>query len=183
MRTCTEHSWRRCTLDGYVEDSGSIWEAKHTSGFAKADELLDRYMPQLQHNMAVCGGARATLSVIFGNHKYEIIEVAADWMYQRELLEAELDFWDCVRTGRLPVPSAPPPAPRPVATREICVEGNNSWASAAFDWLSFRNAAKLHAAATAAIKDLIEEDVGRAFGHGIEAKRSKSGAITIRELV
>jgi hypothetical protein len=28
---------------------------------------------------------------------------------------------------------------------------------------------------------LVEEDVFRAFGHGIEAKRSKSGAITIRE--
>ena len=32
------------------------------------------------------------------------------------------------------------------------------------------------------IKSLIEDDVTRAFGHGIEAKRSKSGAITIREL-
>jgi len=32
------------------------------------------------------------------------------------------------------------------------------------------------------IKSLIEDDVARAFGHGIEAKRSKSGAITIREL-
>ncbi len=32
-------------------------------------------------------------------------------------------------------------------------------------------------------KGLVEEDVGRAFGHGIEAKRSKAGAITIRELV
>jgi len=30
-------------------------------------------------------------------------------------------------------------------------------------------------------KGLVEDDVGRAFGHGIEAKRSKSGAITIRE--
>ena len=35
----------------------------------------------------------------------------------------------------------------------------------------------------ASIKTLVEDDVGRAFGHGIEAKRSKSGAITIREFV
>jgi hypothetical protein len=28
----------------------------------------------------------------------------------------------------------------------------------------------------------MEADVARAFGHGIEARRSKSGAITIKEL-
>ncbi len=32
------------------------------------------------------------------------------------------------------------------------------------------------------IKAMVEDDVARAFGHGIEAKLSKSGAITIREL-
>jgi hypothetical protein len=66
--------------------------------------------------------------------------------------------------------------------REICLEGNNYWASAAVDWLENRQAAKIHASATALIKGLVEEDVARAFGHGIEAKRSKSGAISIREL-
>ena len=51
-----------------------------------------------------------------------------------------------------------------------------------FDWLEHRAAAKAHASACHLIKSLVEEDVARAFGHGIEAKRSKSGAITIREL-
>ena len=32
------------------------------------------------------------------------------------------------------------------------------------------------------MRKLIEPDVKRAFGHGIEAKRSKSGALSIREL-
>jgi hypothetical protein len=40
----------------------------------------------------------------------------------------------------------------------------------------------VHATATKTLKELVEEDVARAFGHGIEARRSKSGAITIREL-
>ena len=128
------------------------------------------------------GVERAFLSVIFGNHKYEVIEVAADWLYQLELLEAEEDFWDCVVTGREPVAAAPPVPPRPVGTREVCLEGNNAWAAAAADWLDNREAVKVHQAATKTIKQLVEEDVGRAFGHGIEAKRSKSGAITIREL-
>jgi hypothetical protein len=53
---------------------------------------------------------------------------------------------------------------------------------AASDWLEHRAAAKLHANACSQLKELIEPDVARAFGHGIEAKRSKAGAITIREL-
>jgi hypothetical protein len=178
---CSRHPWRRCTLDGRVERDGAVWEAKHTSAFAKTEEVLERYMPQLQHNMGVAGVERAVLSVIFGNHKYEMFEVAADWLYQRELLEAEEEFWDCVLTGREPVASPPPPAPRPLGTREVCFEGNNSWASAAVDWLGHRDAAKAHAAASTVIKGLVEQDVCRAFGHGIEAKRSKAGAITIRE--
>ena len=140
-------------------------------------------MPQLQHNMAVAKVDRAYLSVIFGNHKYEWFEVASDWVYQIELLQAEIDFWDCVQTGKEPVASTPPLPPKPVGVREICLDGNNGWAAAAADWLAHREAAKAHASATSQIKELVEADVARAFGHGIEARRSKAGAVTIRELI
>ena len=89
VRVCGVHKWRRCTLDGVIEATGAVWEAKHTSAFAKPEEVLERYMPQLQHNMAVTGYQQAALSVIFGNHKFEMFEIAADWLYQIELLEAE----------------------------------------------------------------------------------------------
>ena len=179
---CTEHDWRCCTLDGFVEASDAVFEAKHTSAFRTSEQVLERYMPQLQHNMAVTGVSRAILSVIFGNHKYEIIEVASDWLYQLELLDAEQAFWNCVVSGEEPVPAEVPPAPRPVGSREVCFEGNNAWASAAVDWVEHRDAAKKHAAAAGLIKSLIEDDVTRAFGHGVEAKRSKSGALILREL-
>jgi predicted phage-related endonuclease len=179
---CGRYDWRRCTVDGLIEESGSIWEAKHTNAFAKPDEVLERYMPQLQHNMAVTGYEQAALSVIFGNHKFQVFEVASDWLYQIELLNAEQRFWKCVLTGSEPVDFEPPPPPRPIGTREVCLEGNNAWASAAVDWLTHRHAAKLHASACASIKAQVNEDVCRAFGHGIEARRSKSGAITIKEL-
>lgn len=178
-----EHPWRRCTIDGFVPALGAVWEAKHTSAFSKSDEVVERYMPQLQHNMAVLGCERSILSVIFGNSKWEIFEIASDWLYQEELLIAEVRFWDCVRTGESPVPAPVPPPPRPVGVREICLEGNNAWAAAAADWLAYREAARLHVVATAAIKELVEADVKRAHGHGIEARRSKSGALSIRELV
>jgi len=178
---CGVHRWRRATLDGLVEGAGTIWEAKHTNAFTKNEDVVERYMPQLQHNMAVTGYSQAVLSVIFGNHKFEIFEIAADWLYQTELLAAEQHFWECVQSGEEPVAIEPPPPPRPIGTREVCLDGNNAWASAAFDWLKYREAAKVHGSACASIKDLVEKDVARAFGHGIEARRNKSGAITIRE--
>ncbi len=181
--SCSRYAWRRCTVDGLIDSERAIFEAKHTSAFAKPEDVLERYMPQLQHNMAVTGRDRAVLSVIFGNHKYEMFEIAADWLYQQELFEAEAAFWDCVLTGREPVPADIPAAPKPVGVREVCFEGHNAWAFAAVDWLDHRDGAKKHAAAAGLLKSLIEDDVARAFGHGVEAKRSKSGAITIREIV
>jgi predicted phage-related endonuclease len=178
---CHEHPWRRCTLDGFVQSLAAVWEAKHTSAFSKPEEILARYMPQLQHNMAVTKTERAILSVIFGNHKWEVFEVAADWLYQEDLFIAEARFWDAVRLGETPFAAPVPPPPKPIGVREICLEGNNAWASAAIDWLAHREAAKAHATATATIKGLIEHNVSRAFGHGIEGKRSKSGAITVQE--
>lgn len=181
-QTCSTYPWRRCNLDGFIESRGAVWEAKHTGAFTKSDEVLERYMPQLQHNMAVSKSDLAVLSVIFGNHKFEIFEVAADWVYQLELLEAEEVFWECVHTGRSPVPCVPPAPPRPVGIREVCLDGNNLWAAAADDWARSKEAAKIHTSACSQIKSLVDPDVARAFGHGIEAKRSKSGAISIREL-
>jgi predicted phage-related endonuclease len=179
---CRDHLWRRCTLDGLIEPDRIVWEAKHTNAFTTRDQVLERYMPQLQHNMSVMKAERAILSVIFGNHKFEIIEVGADWLYQQELLEAERRFWDSMISGDAPVAADSPPLPKALGTREVCFDGNNAWASAAADWLKNREAAKAHGLACASIKQLVEEDVARAFGHRVEAKRSKSGAITIREM-
>ena len=180
--SCADYRWRKCTLDGVVESSGAVFEAKHTNSFVKAEDVLERYMPQLQHNMAVAKADRAVLSVIFGNAKYEMFEVAADWLYQLDLLKAERAFWNAVLSGEPPVAMEAPPAPPPIATRELSFEGNNAWASAAADWLETNKAAKIHASACKSLKELLEDDVKRAFGHGIEARRSKAGAVTIKEL-
>jgi predicted phage-related endonuclease len=180
--TCSTYQWRTCTLDGLVESSGAVWEAKHCGAFVKSDEVLERYMPQLQHNMAIAKVDHAILSVIFGNQKYEIFEVAADWLYQLDLLEAEEAFWNAVLKGEPPVALPPPPAPGVFGSREICLQGNNEWGAAAADWLEHKHAAKIHAQAATSLKSMLADDVGRAFGNGVEAKRSRSGAITIREL-
>ena len=179
---CPVRPWRTATLDGVVEARGAVWEAKHTSAFAKPDEVLARYMPQLQHAMAVTGCAIALLSVIYGNARWEVYEIASDWMYQEDLLEAEMRFWRSVQTGEAPAICIVDHVPKPVGVREVNMAGSNAWAAAAADWLTNREAAKLHAGAVASLRELIEDDVAVAYGHGVEARRNKAGAVSIREL-
>ncbi len=170
-------------FDGMVEAESAIFEAKHVNAFAKIEEVAQKYMPQLHHNMHVCGKARAVLSVFMGTLKYEHFLVEADPFYTASLIEAEQLFWDCVTTmtppGEIKVEASPA---LPVQFRTVDFTGNNAWAFAASDWRTEREAARRFKDAEAGIKALVEFDVGEAFGHGISARRAKNGAITIREL-
>lgn len=101
-----EIEWMTCSLDGTVRQPDgrvSVFEAKHCSHRASAAELIDRYLPQLTHNMLVTGADDAVLSVIYGNNRWEAYSVEFDPFYAAELMEAESRFWDCVRTGAKPI--------------------------------------------------------------------------------
>lgn len=193
-RSHAELPWMTCTLDGATTtESGepAIFEAKHVGGFQKIEDVVQKYMPQLHHNMAVCGVSHAVLSVLIGNTGYEPYEVAADWMYTAQLLDREREFWACVTEDRAPhdLPIIAPPA-LPTTFRTVDMTGNNRWSALAADWLRDREAAKNFTATERAIKGdkkarvagLLEADVGHAHGHGIEAKRNKKGAVTITAL-
>ena len=90
-------SWMVASLDGWIEEEKAVWEAKHVNGFSKPDNVLKKYMPQLQHYMMVTGAAKAYLSVLYGNYKHEVTEIEADPLYQAELIELESKFWNCVQ--------------------------------------------------------------------------------------
>ena len=157
----------------------AVFEAKHVSAFQTEEAILERYYPQLQHNMRVCGLQKAYLSVFFGTMKWKLFEVDADPIYQGQLIAAERNFWECVKSGAQPVIiHVKPPVE---AIRKIDMTGNNEWANHADVWLKNQGYAKTFDASVKAIKELVEPDVMEAFGHGIKAARSKSGAITIRK--
>ena len=86
------------------------------------------------------------------------------------------------KSGTLPVAVAPPAPPKPIGYRELSLDGSNAWAAAAADWIAHVGPAKAHAVSVKTLKELIPDDVSRAWGHGLEARRSKSGAISFREL-
>jgi hypothetical protein len=59
--------WMAATLDGMVEASGAVFEAKFMLPWSFSEEgAAEKYMPQLQHNRWVVAARSAVLSVITG---------------------------------------------------------------------------------------------------------------------
>ena len=71
-----------------------------------------------------------------------------------------------------------PPRPRLEAVRIMDMSASNSWAEFASSYRGSRPAYLEHEAAKAELKKLMPEDAKEAIGHGVRAKRSKSGAIS-----
>lgn len=179
-----EFIFMRCTLDGRRERDGAVWEAKHVNAFSKLDEVVARYLPQLTHNMVCTGNDRAVLSVFIGTMKYEVVEVPLDELYAADLIAAEQHFWRCVASGEPPVAVdvVAPKVATAARTREVDFAGNNAWAALAGDWLDNKAAAEAFVAAADELKALVEDDVKRAFGHGVEITADKRGAKSIKAL-
>jgi predicted phage-related endonuclease len=172
--------WMAATLDGRVEATGAVFEAKFMLPWSFSEEAAaEKYMPQLQHNMWVVAARSAVLSVITGGGKWVEITTHADPLYQHLIVTAERKFWRCVESGELPRPfGVESPKPRIEAVRVVDMSSSNSWAEFAGVFRSTRQAFLEHERAKGQLKALVPEDAKEAIGHGVRAKRSKSGAIT-----
>src|SRR5687767_8476866 len=172
--------WMGATLDGMVAGSGAVFEAKFMLPWSFSEEAAaEKHMAQLQHNMWVVNAREAVLSIITGGGKWVEITLPADSLYQHLLITAERKFWRCVESGEPPrVFLVEPPRPRIAAVRIVDMSASNSWAQFAGVFCSTRAAFLQHERAKSELKALMPEDAKEAFGHGIRAKRSKSGAVS-----
>jgi hypothetical protein len=172
--------WMAATLDGMVEGTGAVFEAKFMLPWSFSEQAAaEKHMAQLQHNMWVTSAKTAALSIITGGGKWVEIAIAADALYQHLLLTAERRFWRCVETGELPRPfGVETPRLAIEAVRIVDMSGSNSWAEMAGLFRSTRAAFLDHERAKGELKGLMPEDAREAFGHGVRAKRSKSGAVS-----
>jgi len=174
-------AFMRANLDGFCH--GGIFEAKHVSAFVKPEDIVSRAYAQCQHNMLVAGLPVAYLSVFFGTLKWDWFTIEADPEYQAELMARETEFWAHVEQDL-------EPSDRPVEAVSIALDdmrvvdltGSNEWAAAAADWLDNRAAARSFEAAAKSLRQLVEPDVKLASGHGVQARKARNGAITIREM-
>ena len=172
--------WIGATLDGRVQGSDDVFEAKFMLPWSFSEEAAaEKYMPQLQHNMWVVAARTAVLSVITGGGKWIEIVTHADPLYQHLIVTAERKFWRCVESGEQPqLFGVEPPRPRLEAVRIVDMTASNAWADFAAIFTRTRAAHLEHEHAKAELKTLVPEDAKEATGHGIRAKRSKSGAIS-----
>ncbi len=172
--------WMGATLDGLVQETGAVFEAKFMLPWSFSEEAaVEKHMAQLQHNMWVTNAKAAALSIITGGGKWVEISIPADCLYQHLLLSAEKKFWRCVESGEPPrLFGVEPPRPRIDAVRIVDMSASNSWAELAGVFCQTRTAFLEHERAKAELKVLMPEDAKEAIGHGIRAKRSKSGAIS-----
>jgi predicted phage-related endonuclease len=172
--------WMAATLDGRVEGSDAVFEAKFMLPWSFSEEVAaEKYMPQLQHNMWVVAARTAVLSIITGGGKWVEIVAHADPLYQHLVITAERKFWRCVENGERPsLFGVDPPKPRVEAIRIVDMSTSNAWAEFAGIFTRTRSAHQEHEQAKTELKSLMPEDAKEAIGHGLRAKRSKSGAVS-----
>jgi predicted phage-related endonuclease len=174
--------WMGATLDGRIESSHAVFEAKFMLPWSFSEEAAaEKYMPQLQHNI-ICGwwrhGRRCSRWFTGGGKWVEIL-AHADPLYQHLIVTAERKFWRCVETGEQPeLFGVEPPKPRLEAVRIVDMTASNAWAEFAAIFTRTRAAHLEHEQAKAELKGLVPEDAKEAIGHGVRAKRSKSGAVS-----
>jgi predicted phage-related endonuclease len=178
------HKWMAATLDGLIDPGGAVFEAKFMLPWTFSEEAAaEKHMAQLQHNMWVTASRTAVLSIITGGGKWVEMTIPADPLYQHLLLTAERKFWRCVESGEPPhLFGVEPPRPRIEAVRTVDMSGSNAWAEFANLYRLTRPAALDHDRAKTEVKVLVPEDAREAVGHGVRAKRSKSGAISFELL-
>ena len=176
--------WMGATLDGLIAGSGAVFEAKFMLPWSFSEEAAaEKHMAQLQHNMWVTNASSAALSIITGGGKWVELSITADPLYQHLLLTAEKKFWRCVENGEPPrLFGVEPPRPRIAAVRVVDMSSSNAWAELAGVFCRTRSAFLEHESAKAELKGLMPEDAKEAMGHGIRAKRSKSGAVSFEVL-
>jgi predicted phage-related endonuclease len=172
--------WMAATLDGIVEGTEAVFEAKFMLPWSFAEEAAaEKYMPQLQHNMWVTHLRSAVLSIITGGGKWVEIAIPMDPLYLSVLVSAEKKFWRCVQSGEPPhLINAEPPRPRIEAMRIVDMSSSNSWAEFAALFRDTRDAFLDHERAKDQLKALMPEDAKEAIGRGVRAKRSKAGAVS-----
>jgi predicted phage-related endonuclease len=172
--------WMAATLDGIVEGTGAVFEAKFMLPWSFSEQAAaEKHMAQVQHNMWVTNATDAVLSIITGGGKWVEIKISADPLYQHLLLAAEKKFWRCVEGGEPPrLFGAEPPRARIEAVRIVDMSSSNAWAEYSNVFRRTREAYLEHEKAKTELKGLMPEDAKEATGHGIRAKRSKSGAVS-----
>jgi len=118
------------SLDGITSDGKYAVEIKcpgpKDHGIAAEGVIPDKYYPQLQHQLEVCG-----LDMIyyfsFDTHSNFLIKVERDDKYIKNMLNKEREFWDCVQSFVAPK-----------CKNDAIMRNDDIWAATANRWKAIR---------------------------------------------
>ena len=151
----------RGTIDAMFGDA--VVEAKHTNSFNKMDDIIQRYMPQIQLYCRLAESPDAYLSVIFGNSKWESKHVGFDQVYCANMLAKITQFWEHVIKKSPPIDrDAETPDISSIAIdRKVKMDMNrdNEWMSDAHDYVDTLESAKKNESAKKRLMSHIPPDV------------------------
>ena len=102
---CVVHDdlvWCRASLDGWCEDPKIVLEIKSPNWrdheTALSGEIPEKYIPQIQHQLAITGGTCHYVSYtdnprFSGKDELALVEISPDSKKIEEILMAEKSFW------------------------------------------------------------------------------------------
>ena len=155
-----------------LNDSGDKWK-----GYTEEDAKKQYYW-QGVNNMLACKMDRFCLSCVFGNHIAQPMFQDLNQQHADEyLLRAKAFWWHIENKDRPGDTTQEDISVEEMTMREVDMTGNNRWANYSNDYNQYASSARLFEHAKKGLKDLVEKDVGKASGYGIEIKRSKSGSL------
>lgn len=174
-----EYTFIKARADGETTIDGqpAVIDAKHVGAFYfDADQILERYAPQLTLQMSIIGVKKGVISCFVGSNRWEPIYIDLDPLYEAQVISACVDFWGHVvaRTPPVEVPKAKLGLPTALL-RDVDMSASNEWGALEDDYLNTEAQAKTFEAAKKGLKGLVADDVRTAAGRHVTIKRDKNG--------
>lgn len=133
-----KNSWMMATLDGLTIDSKEILEIKcpgrEDHDLAKKGTIPDKYIPQLQHQIEVCG-VDSAYYFSYLNGEGVIVEVVRNQEFIEEMLAREQEFYQCMTTFTPPAKTA--------RDKEYHKMDDDMWRTLAGQWLEVQQEIRL----------------------------------------
>ena len=172
----------RGTIDAMFGDA--VVEAKHTNSFNKMDDIIQRYMPQIQLYCRLAESPDAYLSVIFGNSKWESTVVSYDKSYFNSMWAVVSDFWGYVvrdeeppsdvETGHISTDSVPVDN---MVVRDAST--SNEFVSTAATYVQGLEQDKVFQNAKKSLKEMVAPNEREVYCDFLTVRRDKRGALRI----
>jgi len=173
------------TVDAMWNDLSysAIIEAKHTNAFNNMDDMVKRYMPQIQLYMRISGASECYLSVIFGNSKWESVCVSYDENYFNSMWAVVSDFWGYVLRNEEPIAvDTPSISIDQIPLDEMVARDanhDNMFMDAAITYINGLEVSKKFENAKKDLKNMVADNEREVYCDYLTIKRDKRGALRI----